>query len=346
MFKWDSVQFSCSVMSDSLQPHELQHARPPYPSPTPGVHPNSCPLSQWCHPAISSSVVPFSSCPQSFPASGSFQVSKLQYHSSKESILCHSAFFMAHPYMATGKTIALTRWAFVGKIMSLLLNMLSRLVITFLPRNKCLLISWLQSPSAVILEPPKLKSATVSPSICHELMGLDAMILVFWLLSFNEINNFNSIGILWESLSSFKCTCFINARISFLNFIIYFLLCWVFLAALGFSLVVQNGYSSHIAWASHCSGFSCCRAWALSSWASAVAAPRLQSTGSVVATHGLSCSTACGTFSDQELNPCVLHWQTDSLPLSHQRRPVDFLTSMIWLCLTYKIYLKWKNPFW
>ena len=72
-----SVQFSCSVVSDSLQPHELQHARPPCPSPTPGVYPNPCPLSQWCHPTISSSVVPFSSCPQSFPASGSFQMSQL-----------------------------------------------------------------------------------------------------------------------------------------------------------------------------------------------------------------------------------------------------------------------------
>ena len=81
--------------------------------------------------------------------------------------------------MTTGKTIALTRWIFVGKVMSLLLNMLSRLVIAFLPRNKHLLTSWLQSPSAVIWEPPKIKSDTVSPSICHEVMGPDAMILVF-----------------------------------------------------------------------------------------------------------------------------------------------------------------------
>ena len=81
--------------------------------------------------------------------------------------------------MTTGKTIALTRQTFVGKVMSLLFNMLSRLVITFLPRSKCLLISWPQLPSAVILEPPKVKSATVSPSICHEVMGLDAMILIF-----------------------------------------------------------------------------------------------------------------------------------------------------------------------
>ena len=91
--------------------------------------------------------------------------SLLQHHSSKASILRCSAFFtvqLSHPYMTTGKTIALTRWTFVGKVMSLLLNMLSRLVITFLPRSKHLLISWLQSPSAVILEPPKIKSDTVS----------------------------------------------------------------------------------------------------------------------------------------------------------------------------------------
>ena len=111
--------------------------------------------------------------------------SLLQHHSSKVSIFQRSAFFtvqLSHPYMTTGKTIALTRRTFVGKVMSLLLNMLSRLVITFLPRSKRLLISWLQSPSAVILEPPKIKSdtvSTVSPSISHEVMGPDAMILVF-----------------------------------------------------------------------------------------------------------------------------------------------------------------------
>jgi len=96
--------------------------------------------------------------------------SLLQHHSSKASILQCSAFFivqLSHPYMTTGKTIALTRWTFGGKVMSLLFNMLSRLVITFLPRSKCLLISWLQSPSSVILEPPKIKSVTVSPSIPH-----------------------------------------------------------------------------------------------------------------------------------------------------------------------------------
>ena len=186
--KFSTVQFSCSVMSDSLRPHDLHHARPPCPSPTPGVHSNSRALSQWCHPAISSSVMPFSSCPQSLPASESFPMSQLrmrwpkywsfsfsiipskeipglisfrmdwldlfavqgtlqsllQHHSSKASILRCSAFFtvqLSHPYMTTGKTIALTRWTFVGKVMLLLFNMLSRLVITFLPRSKHLLIS-------------------------------------------------------------------------------------------------------------------------------------------------------------------------------------------------------------
>ena len=170
-------------MSDSLQSHGLQHSSPPCPSPIPRIYSNSCPWSQWCHPTISSSVVPFSSCLQSFPASGSFQMSQsftssgqsigvsastsvlpmnvqdwsplgwtgwislqskgtlkslLQHHSSKASVLQHSDFFIvqiSHPYMTTGKTIALTRWTFVGKVMSLLLNMRSRLIITFLPRS-------------------------------------------------------------------------------------------------------------------------------------------------------------------------------------------------------------------
>ena len=170
----NSVQFSCSVVSDSLWPHESQHTRPPCPSPTPGVHLNSCPLSRWCHPAISSSVIPFSSCPQSLPASESFPMSQLfpwggqsigvsalehpgliafrmewldllavqgilksllQHHSSNASVLLRSAFFivqLSHPYMTTGKTIALTRRTFVGKVISLLFNMLSRLVITLI----------------------------------------------------------------------------------------------------------------------------------------------------------------------------------------------------------------------
>ena len=222
-------------MSDSLRLHGQQHTRLPCPSPTPGDCSNSCPLSQWCHPTVSSSVIPFSSCLQSFPAAGSFPnesvlrirwpkywsfsfsispsneysglisfmidwfdllavqrtlKSLLQHHSSKASILRCSAFFkvqLSHPYMTTGKSIALTRRTFVGKVMSLLFNMLSRLVIVFFPRSKCLLISWLQWPSAVILEPKKIKSltvSTVSPFICHEVMGPEAMIFVFWMLSF------------------------------------------------------------------------------------------------------------------------------------------------------------------
>ena len=116
--------------------------------------------------------------------------SLLRHHSSKASILQQSTFFMiqlSHPYMNTEKIIALSRWAFVGKVISLLLNMLSLLIIAFLPRRKHLLILWWQPLSAVILEPKKIKSVTVSivsPSICHEVMGLDAMILVFWILSF------------------------------------------------------------------------------------------------------------------------------------------------------------------
>ena len=172
-----------SVQSDSLRLHGQQHTRPPFPSPTPRVYPNSCPLSWWCHPTISSFVFPFSSSFNLAQHHGLFKwvnehsglisfrmdwldllavqgtlKSLLQHHSSKASILRCSAFFivqLSHPYMTTGKTIALTRQTFVGKVMSLLFNMLSRLVITFLPRNKHLLISWLQSPSTVILERPK-----------------------------------------------------------------------------------------------------------------------------------------------------------------------------------------------
>ena len=116
--------------------------------------------------------------------------SLLQHHSSKASILQHSAFFivqLSHPYMTTGKTIALTRQTFVGKVMSLLFSMLSRLVKTFHPRSKHLLISWLQSPSTVTLKLKEIKSvtlSTVSSSICHEVMGPNAMILIFWMLSF------------------------------------------------------------------------------------------------------------------------------------------------------------------
>ena len=132
----------------------------------------------------------------------------LQHHSSKASMLRCSAFFtvqLSHPYMTTGNTIALTRWTFVGLIMSLLFNMLSRLVITFLPRSKHLLISWLRSSSAVILEPPKIKSdtvSTVSPSISYEVMGPDAMILVFWMLSFKPTFSLASFTFIKRLFSS------------------------------------------------------------------------------------------------------------------------------------------------
>ena len=134
----------------------------------------------------------------------------LQHHRSKASILWCSAFFIvqvSHPYMSTGKTIALTTRTFVSKVMSLLFNMLSRLVITFLPRSKRLLISWLQSLSGVILEPMKIKSVTVSmvsPYLCHEVMGLDSMILVFWMLRFKpdfSLSSFTFINRLFSSFS-------------------------------------------------------------------------------------------------------------------------------------------------
>ena len=181
-----SVQFNHSVVSSSLQPHGLKHARLPCPSPIPRVYSNSCPLSWWCHPTISSSAIPFSSCLQSFPASGSFSnesvlrirwpkylsfsfsispsneysgliffridwfdllavqgtlKSLLQHHSSKASVLQCSAFFMvqlSHPYMTTRKSITLTRWTFVAKVMSLLFNMLPSFVIAFSPSSKLL----------------------------------------------------------------------------------------------------------------------------------------------------------------------------------------------------------------
>ena len=132
-----------------------------------------------------------------------------QHHSSKASILQCSAFFivqLSHPYMTTGKTIALTRWTFVSKVRSLLFNMLSRFVVTFLPRSKCLLISWLQSPSAVILEPKNIKSVTISivfPSICHEVMRQNAMILVFEMLSFKSAFSLSSFTFIKRLLWSF-----------------------------------------------------------------------------------------------------------------------------------------------
>ena len=189
-------------MSYSLQPHGPQHVRSPCPSPTPGVYSDS---SSWISDAIQPSHPLSSPSPPAFNLSqhqGLFQwivspsneyselisfridwfdllavegipKSLLQHRSSKASVLQCSAFFMvklSYLYMTIGKTIALTRWTFVSKVMSLLFNMLSRLVITFLPKSKHLLISWLQSPSIVILEPRKIKchfSPTFLPSICH-----------------------------------------------------------------------------------------------------------------------------------------------------------------------------------
>ena len=246
-----SVRFSRSVMSDSLWPHGLQHARSPCPSPTPRACSNSCPLSRWCHPTISSSVVPFCSRLQPFPASGSFLMSQfftsdgqrfgasvsdlpmnmqnrfplgltgwislqskgLSRVFSNTTVQNHQ-FFSAQPSLWSNshvihnywkKTIALTRRTFVGKVMSLLFNMLSRLVIAFLPRSKLLLISWLQSPSAVILEPTKIKLVTVSivsPSIHHDMMGPGTVILGFWMLNFKpafSLSSFTFIKTLFSS---------------------------------------------------------------------------------------------------------------------------------------------------
>ena len=131
--------------------------------------------------------------------------SLLQHHSSKASILWGSVFYIvqhSHQYMTSGKTIALTRQTFVDKVMSLVFNMLSRLVITFLPRSKCLLISWLQSTSAVILEPKKIKSATISLSLCHQVMGPDAMILIFRMLSFKPTVSLSSFTFIKKLFSS------------------------------------------------------------------------------------------------------------------------------------------------
>ena len=212
---------SRSVMSNSLQPHGLQHARLPCPSLSSGVCSNSCVLTQWCHPGISSSVAPFSSCSQFFPVSVCFPMnwlfaaggqsigpsasvfsmniqgwfslgltvqwtlrSLLQHHNSKASILQCSPFFMvqlSHPYMTTGKTIALTIQTFVGKMISLLFNMLCRFVTAFLPSSKHLLISWLRSLSTLTLEPKKIVPVSLFPHLpwsdgtgCHDLSFFNA----------------------------------------------------------------------------------------------------------------------------------------------------------------------------
>ena len=155
--------------------------------------------------------------------------SLLQHHSSKASILQCSASIIVqlwHPFMTTGKTIALTRRTFVDKVMSLVLNTLSRLVITFLPRSKCLLISWLQSPSAVILEPPKIKSATVStfsPSISHEVMGPDAMIFVFWMLSYKPTFSLSTFTFIKRPFSSSSLSAIRVVSSAYLRLLIFLL---------------------------------------------------------------------------------------------------------------------------
>ena len=253
---WD-VQFSHSVMSDSLRPHGLQHARPPCPSPSPRPCSNSHPLSQWCHfnPLIPSplafnlaqqdgkrpiSIFPmyqsFASGGQSTGVSASASVlpmniqdwfplgwtglislqSKMTLKSLKSSptpefnginslvlnFLYSPTLTSVHDYW---KNHSFDYRDFVSKVMSLLFNMLSRLVVTFLARSRHLLISCLQSPSAVILEPKKIKSVTVptvSPSICHDVMGLNAMILVFWMLSFKPAFSLSSFTFIKRLFSS------------------------------------------------------------------------------------------------------------------------------------------------
>ena len=159
--------------------------------------------------------------------------SLLQNHSSEASILWYSTFFMvqhSHPYVTTGKTIALTTRTFVGKVIFLLFNMLSRFPIAFLQRSKCLLISWLWSPSAVILEPKKIKSVTisiVSPSTWHAMIGLDAMILVYWRLSFKlafSLSSFTFINRLFSSSSLSAVRVVLSAYLRLLIFLLAILI--------------------------------------------------------------------------------------------------------------------------
>ena len=224
-------------VSDAVQPsHPLWSPSPPALKSFPAS--GSFPVSQFLASggqnigvSASTSVLPMN-IQDWFPLGWTGQISLqskglsslLQHHSSKTEILWCSAFFtvqLSHPSMTTGKTIALTRWTFVGKVMSLLLNILSRLVITFHPRSKRLLISWLQSPSAVILESRKIKSATVSsvsPSIFYEEMGPDAMILVFWMLSFKPTFSLSSFTFIKRLFSSSSLSAI---RVSLWN------TCWV-----------------------------------------------------------------------------------------------------------------------
>ena len=269
---------------------DCKHSRFPSPSPSPRACSNSCALSQWCHPTILSSVIPFYSCLQSFPEffssktalhirwpkywSFSFSISPsneysgliyfridwfdlltiqgtlkslLQNHSSKASIL-RSAFFMvqlSHLYMTIRKTIALTRWIFFGKVMSLLFNMLSRFVIAFLPRDKHLLISWLQSPSAVILSPKsKVSHCFHCFPIYFPWSDGTTMILVFWMLSFNpafSLSSFNFIKRFFSSSLLFALRVVSSAYL----WLLIFLPAILIPACVSFSPAVHMMYSAH-----------------------------------------------------------------------------------------------------
>ena len=233
-----------------------------------------------------------------------------------------------HPYMTTGKTIALTRQTFVGKVMSMLLNMLSRLVITFLPRSKHLLISWLQSPSAVILEPQNIKSdtvSTVSPSISHEVMGPDAMILVFWMLSFKPTFWLSSFTFLKRLFSSYSLSAIRVVSSAYLKVLI-------FLPAILISACASS---------SHC----LLNEWVVVGkqvvvyllnrdqffeipWTIARQAPL--SMGFPRQEHWSELLfPSQGIFPIQGSNLCLLCWQTDSLPLSHQGHPVGSRSSAL-----------------
>ena len=252
MYTQWNVQFSSVAQwSSTLQPHESQHARPPCPSPTPGVHSDSHPSSWWYHPAISSSFIPFSSCPpQSLPASESFPTCQVFSWGGQCTRVSPLASFLpkniqgwsplewtswislqSKGFSRVFSNTTVQKHQFFGTLYSPTLisileywknhsfdytdlcwqsnvsasYMLSRLVIVFLQRSMHLLISWLQSPSAVILEPPQIKSDTVSivsPFICHEVMGPDAMILVYWILSFKATFSLSSFTFIKRLFSS------------------------------------------------------------------------------------------------------------------------------------------------
>ena len=173
----------------------------------------------------------------------------LQYHSSKAWIRC-SAFFivqLSHPYMTTGKTIALTRWTFVGKLVSLLYNTLARFVTAFLPRSKHLSISWLQLLSAVILRPPQIKNLTVSiisPSICHKVMGPDAIILVFWMLSFKPTFSLSFFTFIKRLFSSSSLSAIRVVSSAYLRLLIFLLVIFI-PACASSSLAFCMMYSAH-----------------------------------------------------------------------------------------------------